>query len=56
MDQSATILTALFFVGIGALLVIRLNRADDATDERANGDWPHVPNEFHSATHNETGA
>jgi hypothetical protein len=41
--MEATILTALLAIGISALVVIRLNNAEQIGDEFADGDWPAVP-------------
>jgi hypothetical protein len=47
--MEATILTALLAIGIGALVVIRLNNAEQIGDEFADGDWPSIPEELRAA-------
>lgn len=38
MDATATILIALLAIGLSALVVIRLNRADEISDEFSDAD------------------
>ncbi len=45
MDETAIVALIVAFVSVMALVVIRLNGREDAWDESADGDWPHLPPE-----------